>query len=141
MYTKPLAKGDPSTTSGHCYYSLNNPHPLQLNPAAPNFLQAWILGTTLYHYRRRICFFVSRESENGQELACSCILGSNGLFTDMICFRLLRWAQWKKSLQGLQIPKGSCCFRDIPAQSGQAAPIPPAKGSFPCSPRSRRGEP
>lgn len=39
------------------------------------------------------------------------------------------------------MPKGRY-FRDTPARSGQAAPIPPAKGRFPRSPHSRsEGEP
>lgn len=106
----------------------------------------WVtaLGTASYQHRERICLCTMGDGKSGRRshrLACHPILGSNWLFTNMICCHPPESATVGKApLETHKCLRGAPVFHDVPARSGHTAPIPPCKRQLPQQPPQQERE-
>lgn len=106
----------------------------------------WVtaLGTASYQHRENLSLYNGswKERRRSQDwLACHPILGSNWLFTNMICCHPPESATVGKApLETHKCLGGAPVFHDVPARSGHTAPIPPCKRQLPQQPPQQERE-
>lgn len=95
--------------------------------------------------RENLCLCTMGDGKSwwwrSHRLACHPILGSNWLFTNMICCHPPESATVGKApLETHKGLGGAPAFQDVPARSGHTAPIPPCKRQLPQQPPQQERE-
>lgn len=107
----------------------------------------WVtaLGSILSAQRENLCLCTMGDGKSwwwrSHRLACHPILGSNWLFTNMICCHPPESATVGKApLETHKGLGGAPVFQDVLARSGHTAPIPPCKRQLPQQPPQQERE-